>query len=131
MEMILLVGIQASGKSTYYRRFFFETHVQIGIDMLFPPACEGIILKACLMAGQPVVIDNVLVTAARRQKYILLATKFDFRVVAYVFKIRLADALIRNEKRERPCVAESIRTNFAIFQEPSISENIGTIIRVN
>ena len=34
MEAVLFVGLQASGKSTFYRERFFRTHVRINLDML-------------------------------------------------------------------------------------------------
>jgi transcriptional regulator with XRE-family HTH domain len=34
VEAIIFVGIQASGKSTFYRERFFDTHLRINLDML-------------------------------------------------------------------------------------------------
>ena len=34
MEAVILIGIQGSGKSTFYRERFFDTHVRINLDML-------------------------------------------------------------------------------------------------
>ena len=34
MELILLIGIQASGKSTFFKRRYCDTHVRINLDML-------------------------------------------------------------------------------------------------
>ncbi|MEN3294973.1 MAG: hypothetical protein V7642_4226, partial [Burkholderiales bacterium] len=34
MEMLLFIGIQASGKSTFYKERFFDTHVRISMDLL-------------------------------------------------------------------------------------------------
>ena len=34
MEMVLFVGIQATGKSSFYLERFFRTHVRINLDML-------------------------------------------------------------------------------------------------
>ena len=33
-ECIIFVGIQGSGKSTFYKENFFKTHVRINLDML-------------------------------------------------------------------------------------------------
>jgi len=34
MEAVIFVGLQAAGKSTFYRERFFDTHVRINLDML-------------------------------------------------------------------------------------------------
>ena len=34
MEIIILMGIQASGKSTFYRQKFADSHIRINLDML-------------------------------------------------------------------------------------------------
>jgi len=34
MEAVIFTGIQAVGKSTFYKEHFFTTHVRINLDML-------------------------------------------------------------------------------------------------
>ena len=34
MEAVIFTGIQASGKSTFFKERFFDTHVRINLDML-------------------------------------------------------------------------------------------------
>ena len=34
MEMIILMGLQASGKSTFYRTHFADTHEHVSKDLL-------------------------------------------------------------------------------------------------
>jgi hypothetical protein len=34
MEMVLFIGIQAAGKSSFYLERFFRTHVRVNLDML-------------------------------------------------------------------------------------------------
>ena len=48
MEAIVFVGIQASGKSTFYRERFFATHVRISLDLLRTRHREGRFLQTCL-----------------------------------------------------------------------------------
>ena len=38
MEMVLFVGIQATGKPSFYLERFFRTHVRINLDMHIPKA---------------------------------------------------------------------------------------------
>jgi predicted kinase len=34
MEAVIFVGIQGSGKSTFYNERFVDTHIRINLDML-------------------------------------------------------------------------------------------------
>jgi predicted kinase len=41
MEAIILIGIQASGKSTFFQQQFFATHVRINLDSLKTATASG------------------------------------------------------------------------------------------
>jgi predicted kinase len=100
MEAVLLVGIQGAGKSTFYQRRFFDTHVRINLDMLKTRYRVEVLLHACILAKQPFVIDNTNVLAAERAKYIVSAKEAGFRVVGYFFPVPVKHAIGRNQKRE-------------------------------
>lgn len=51
--MIVLCGIQASGKSSFARERWYESHVRINLDMLRTRNREDIVLYACLAAKAP------------------------------------------------------------------------------
>ncbi len=99
MEAILLIGIPGSGKSTFYRERFFDTHVRINLDMLKTRHREMILIQACLAGKQSFVVDNTNVSAAERARYIPLARQAGFGVVGYYFRSDLGSALQRNEQR--------------------------------
>ncbi|HKX31544.1 MAG TPA: AAA family ATPase [Blastocatellia bacterium] len=99
MEAVILIGVQGSGKSTFCRERFFETHVRINLDMLKTRRREALLLRACLEAKQRFVVDNTNVTAADRQRYIGPASAAGFTVTGYFFNSRLEDALKRNRQR--------------------------------
>lgn len=86
MELILFIGIQAVGKSTFYQQRFFNTHIRINLDMLKTRHREQILVKACLAAQQPFIIDNTNVTRKERARYITLAKAAHFRVIGYYFQ---------------------------------------------
>ncbi len=73
MEMILFIGGQAAGKSTFYQQCFRETHLRINLDMLRTRQREAILLEACLRMKQAFVVDNTNPTPEDRQRYIPLA----------------------------------------------------------
>ena len=84
MEAILLVGIQGSGKSTFYRDCFFDTHVRISLDLLRTRHREQRLLQFCLDTGQPFVVDKTNVTREERARYIAAARSARFAVSGWV-----------------------------------------------
>jgi len=46
MEMVLFIGIQASGKTSFYRERFFRTHVRVNLDMLKTRGREELLINA-------------------------------------------------------------------------------------
>ena len=102
MEAILLIGIQATGKSTFYRRRFFYSHLRISLDMLKTRNRERQFLHLCLQTSQPFVVDNTNPTIVDRARYILPARKAHFRVSGYYFQSVLKEAIHRNARRPDP-----------------------------
>ena len=100
VEAILLCGIQATGKSTFCKERLFSTHVRINLDMLGTRHRETLLLRACLAAGQPFVVDNTTPTRRDRAPYIAAAREAGFRVLGYYFESRIADATRRNHARD-------------------------------
>src|SRR3712207_2396392 len=99
MEAVIFVGIQAAGKSSFYKERFFHTHVRINLDMLRTRHRERLLVAACLEAKQPFVVDNTNVTAAARASYLVQAQAAGFRTVGYYFRSHLGEALARNSSR--------------------------------
>lgn len=99
MEAVIFIGIPAAGKTTFYRERFFETHIRLSMDMLRTRHRELLLVRACLAAKQPFVVDNTNVTAADRARYIELARAAHFRIVGYYFPSTTEDARRRNAER--------------------------------
>lgn len=100
MELILFIGIQATGKSSFYLERFFRTHVRINGDMLKTRHREDLLVSACLEGKTPFVVDKMNLTRAERAGYIRLAKTAGFKVVGYFFQSQLAAALQRNARRD-------------------------------
>ncbi|HEV7591259.1 MAG TPA: AAA family ATPase [Longimicrobium sp.] len=98
-ETVVFCGVQAAGKSTFYRERFFETHVRISMDMLKTRRRESLLLEACLLARQPFVVDNTNPLAADRARYIHPARAAEFRVIGYFFRATTREAIARNRQR--------------------------------
>ena len=99
MECVVFIGIQASGKTEFYRRNFFKTHVRISMDMLKTRHREDVLLNACIEAKQPFVVDNTNPTVRERSKYIVAARRGQFKIIGYYFQTDVKGSLERNENR--------------------------------
>jgi hypothetical protein len=97
---ILLIGIPATGKSTFCRQRLFDSHVRINLDQLRTRHREKLLVEACLAGRQPFVVDNTNATREVRARFITPARAADFRVIGYYFSSKLADALERNRLRQ-------------------------------
>lgn len=98
-EAVVFVGIQGSGKTTFYRERFLDTHVRISLDMLRSRRREAVLLDACLRARQPFVVDNTNPLAADRARYVEPARAAGFRVVGVLFRTTPREAIARNQLR--------------------------------
>ena len=99
MEIILFIGIQATGKSSFFRERFFRTHVRVNLDMLKTRHREKLLVQACLEGQTRFVVENTNVTREERARYIVPAREAGFRVIGYFFESRTVDAVARNRAR--------------------------------
>lgn len=99
MEAIIFVGIQGSGKSTFFRDIFFDTHVRINLDMLRTRHREKLFFEASLEAKQKFVLDNTNLTCEEREKYIVKAKTYSFKIIGYYFQTNLEKAIEQNNQR--------------------------------
>lgn len=133
MEAIIFTGIQATGKSTFYKQYFADTHVRINLDMLKTRRRETLLLEACIEAKQSFVVDNTNPTVENRQKYIEPARAAGFRVIGYYFQSKIKQALLRNRQRSgKACIPEAgVRSAFAKLQRPDFSEGFDVLYYVS
>lgn len=98
-QAVVFCGIQASGKTTFYKERFADTHVRINLDMLRTRRRESLLLAACLEGRQSFVVDNTNVTRADRERYIGPALRAGFEVIACFFDADPRQAFERNKRR--------------------------------
>lgn len=132
MHAVIFIGIQGSGKTTFYRQRFFETHVRISMDMLRTRNRESILLAACIAAKQPFAVDNTNVLAAERAIYIPVAKRAGFRVTGYFFRTPLRAAIARNAKREdkKAIPVAGVIGKYKRLQAPTQEEGFDEIFTV-
>jgi len=104
MECVILIGLPASGKSTFFRERFAGTHDHVSKDLLRnnrrPQRRQEHLIEESLAAGRSVVIDNTNPSAAVRAPLIAAARRRGADVVGYFFVTEAGDALRRNRARE-------------------------------
>lgn len=121
--MVILMGLQGSGKSTFFNTEFKDKgYEHISLDILKTRRKEAELIQTCLDENRSCVIDNTNPTKADRARYITPGKHCDFRVVGYFLQSRLSDCLERNEKRERQVPKKGILATFNKIEMPSLDE---------
>ena len=103
-EIVVFVGIQGSGKTTYYHTNFAATHVHVSKDLMKNVRSRDLrqmeqIHKA-ISEGRSVVVDNTNPTPAARASLIQLGKTLGARVIACYFETPVKAAVERNRLRE-------------------------------
>ena len=103
-ELVLLIGLQAAGKSSFYRARFAGTHDLVSKDRFpnnrNPARRQRQLIEEALAAGRSVVVDNTNPTPEDRAELIALARPLGATAVGYYFESRLAECLERNRQRQ-------------------------------
>lgn len=96
---VIMIGIQASGKSTFCRKCLQDSYTRINLDELNTRNKEKNLLADCISKGLDIVIDNTNPTKADRQRYIPALRENGYRVIGYFMQSRIADCISRNKNR--------------------------------
>lgn len=124
LELLLFMGIQATGKTSYYAARFVKTHVRISLDMLNTRKKEKRFFDLCLDTGQRCVVDNTNPSKADRSVYIEAAKTKQFRVIGFYFESRIHEALERNAKRpgKENIDERGVRSTYSKLEMPDLAE---------
>lgn len=94
--LIIFIGIQASGKTTFYQRFCAATHAHINLDTLNTRNKEMLAISECLASGKSFVVDNTNPAKTDRATYIPLAKGAGYEVMGARFE-RLMQAYLQTD----------------------------------
>jgi predicted kinase len=132
MELVILIGLQASGKSSFFKERFADTHVRINLDMLKTRHREKLLFEACLAARQPCVVDNTNPRAEDRARYIPAARAAGFRVAGYYFQSKLEECQKRNQARpgKKAIPLGGLLRAHALLEPPKLSEGFDALYYV-
>jgi predicted kinase len=131
MEAIIFIGLQATGKSSFYREKFSDTHIRINLDMLKTRHREKILFYACLEAKQPLVIDNTNLTIEDRKRYLPIAKEKQFQIIGYYFKSSIEECQSRNSMRDRSIPIVALLATYKKLQIPTYQEGFDRLYYVS
>lgn len=122
MEAVVFIGLQASGKSSFYKERYFSTHVRISLDLLRTRNRERQFLAACLVTRQAFVIDNTNPSRQDRAKYIEAAIEARYSVIGYYFRSKVDECLARNQERSEIVPMAGILSTARKLELPRLDE---------
>ena len=131
-EIIIFIGIPASGKSTFYEQNFAATHTYISLDILHTRNRENKMLEEAFASGKSCVIDNTNVIAAERKKYIEAGKRYGYKVIGYYFRSSIDECRIRNDRRQgkKQIPEVAMRNKAAHLERPSMQEGFDELYYV-
>jgi len=128
---IIFCGIQASGKTTFYRQNLADKNVvHINLDTLHTRHREQLLMEECATSGKSVVIDNTNPTQADRKKYITFFRAHNYQIIGIYFQSNVHDCLKRNADREQRVKDLAVLGTFGKLEIPSLSEGYNELYYV-
>jgi predicted kinase len=138
MDVIIFIGLQGAGKSTFYQKYFATTHVYISKDQLTrsktmnKDAKQSQLLAEVLQAEHSVVIDNTNPTSQDRTQLIRIAHSYNATVIGYYFDASVRECLVRNRERSGKAQVpdKAIYITAARMVLPNYEEGFDMLFRV-
>jgi predicted kinase len=141
--LILLIGLPASGKSTWAHRNardaivvsqddLIDAITPLGFEYSARPiyaAAEEAIARTALREGRIVIVDRTNRTRVLRKRWIAIARESVCKVVAIVMSADAETCRTRNRARSGPrCVTEErMRRMIAVLEAPELDEGLDAI----
>ncbi len=137
MELVIFIGLQGSGKSTFLSSRFAATHDVVSKDRMRHNRNKSrrqiLLVRDSLRAGRSVVVDNTNPTVADRAELIAAGRELGAVVEGYYFEVNLRECLARNGRRTGwkrvPDVA--VFATLARLQAPSYDEGFDALYHVH
>lgn len=103
MELVIFIGLQASGKTTFFQTHFKATHEHVSKDLMRNnknrARRQTQLIEAALQAGRSVVVDNTNPTLEDRAALIQLGKTYRAKIIGYYFESQVSSCRQRNQQR--------------------------------
>lgn len=136
LELVILIGLQGAGKSTFRRKFFGATHVVVSKDLLRnnrrPQRRQLELIHEALKQGASVVVDNTNPRPEDRAALIEVARQYGASVRGFYLFCSVETSQSRNAQRAgRERVADvGIFATAKLLQRPSRAEGFDQLYYV-
>jgi predicted kinase len=132
MELIILMGIPGSGKTTYYQRAYAATHLRLNKDQLGGQSArvrEMLLFYAGLAGKTKMVIDAVNGNRHERSSFIVPAKAAGYKVKGVHIFVDPGIALSRNAQREGKARLhdKAVLGFIGRWQPPSLDEGFDSL----
>lgn len=135
-DLAILMGLQASGKSSFYRRHLAATHVLVSKDLLRnnrrPARRQAQLISEALAGGRSVAVDNTNATVDLRRELIELGRAHRASLSGYFLEATLSDCMERNSSRSGKSRVPDVGlfSVVKVLTEPSYDEGFDQLFRV-
>jgi predicted kinase len=136
VELVIFIGLQASGKSTFFRTYFAETHVLVSKDLFRnnkkPDRRQAQLIDEAYETGRSVVVDNTNPTVEDRARLIEQGRYYGAEVIGYYFQSDVRGCWERNQTRSGKAKVPDIAIYSTVkkLQLPSYDEGFDKLFYV-
>lgn len=103
-DIVILIGLPASGKSTFFRERFSASHAHVSKDNFpkhrRPARRQEREIREALAADRSVVVDNTNASVDERAAVIAIGRELGTRILGYVFETDVPGCRERNGNRK-------------------------------
>jgi predicted kinase len=136
MEFILLIGLRAAGKTSFYRQRLAGGYVHVSMDLSHNNPQQALRqmqpIEQALQAVESVVVDDTSPTAEVRAPLVALGKRHNCAMAGYYFSPDGAASLKRNAGRDEKAnvTAVAIYATRKKLHPPSSAEGFDVLYRV-
>ena len=136
MELVIFIGLQACGKSTFFHQYFAATHEHISKDLMRNnknrARRQAQLIEVALQAGRSLVVDNTNPTVEERGSIIQLGYTYGAQIIGYYFQSQVNHCLERNQQRSGKARVPDVAIYATIkkLQRPSYAEGFHQLFYV-
>jgi predicted kinase len=135
MEVIIFIGLQASGKSTFFRQKFATTHEHISKDLMPRKGKEQRqqqLIETALQAGKSIVVDNTNPRQLDRAGIIQQGKQYQATIIGYYFSSVVEECMQRNLHREGKALVPDVGFYSTVkkLEQPDYTEGFDRLFYV-